>query len=67
MDDRQGIFKPLTDEEAMREEGGENIGRIFRVGEIIKIKDSTFRVKSIKPCELRLKLLSDKQAALVKA
>jgi hypothetical protein len=32
-------------------------GGWFQVGEIVVIKDSRFRVKSIKPTELRLKLL----------
>ncbi len=59
MDDRNGSFQPLSNEEAEREEGGPNIGRIFHVGEIVKVKDSAFRVKSIKPRELSLKLLSD--------
>ena len=63
MDDRHGNFRPLSDKEAMQEEGGPNIGRIFRVGEVVKIKDSTFRVKSIKPQELRLKLLPDPESA----
>ena len=59
MDDGQGNFIPLKDEEAKREQDRGNAGRIFRVGEVVKIKDSTFRVKSIKPKELRLKLLPD--------
>lgn len=32
-------------------------GGIFVVGEILELKGSKFRVKSIKPAELRLKLL----------
>jgi uncharacterized Zn finger protein len=32
----------------------------FRVGEIIEIRDSRFRVKAVKPDELRLKLLPRK-------
>lgn len=37
--------------------------RIFKVGEMVHIKDSFFRIKSIKPDELRLKLLSNEQSA----
>ena len=34
-----------------------NHGGIFRIGETVKLKGSRFRIKSIKPTELRLKLL----------
>jgi uncharacterized Zn finger protein len=34
-----------------------NHGGTFHVGEIITLKSSKFRIKSIKPRELRLKLL----------
>jgi formate dehydrogenase maturation protein FdhE len=37
--------------------------RIFKVGEMVHIKDSFFRIKGIKPDELRLKLLSNEQSA----
>jgi uncharacterized Zn finger protein len=37
-----------------------NHGGWFQVGEIIEIRGSHFRVKSIKPDELRLKLLPRK-------
>ena len=32
---------------------------IFKVGEIIELKGSRFRIKSVKPTELRLKLLKN--------
>ena len=35
-------------------------GGIFVVGEVLELKGSKFRVKSIKPTELRLKLLPKK-------
>ena len=35
-------------------------GGVFALGEILKLKGSKFRVKSIKPTELRLKLLPKK-------
>lgn len=35
-------------------------GGVFVVGEILELKGSKFRVKSIKPTELRLKLLPKK-------
>ena len=38
-----------------------NHDNIFRVGEEVELKGSCFRVKSVKPTELRLKLLRKKQ------
>ena len=35
-------------------------GGVFKVGEEITIRDSVFRIKSIKPKELRLKLMRKK-------
>ena len=37
-----------------------NHGGWFRVDEIVELKGSRFRVKAVKPTELRLKLLSRK-------
>jgi len=34
----------------------------FRVGELIQIKGSVFRVKSVKPTELRLKIVRKQDA-----
>ena len=39
------------------EEAHPNHGGWFRVGDVIVIKGSRFRVKGVKPTELRLKLL----------
>ena len=36
-------------------------GGWFHVGEILTVKGSKFRVKSVKPTELRLKLLPKKE------
>jgi hypothetical protein len=64
MDTGNGKFEMLqaaTDElEAKKkalEEEYPNHGGWFTVGEIIVIRESRFRVKAVKPTEIRLKLL----------
>lgn len=47
----------LQAEKQSLEEKYPNRGGWFTVGEIIEIRGSKFRVKSVKPTELRLKLL----------
>ena len=56
MDTGEGRFKPLTKKEIV-ELDRDQLGYVFYIGEEVKVKDSLFRVKSIKPTELRLKLL----------
>ena len=59
MDSGKGNFIPFdkpSDEKALKEKYPLH-GGTFRVGETVELKGSTFRVKSIKPTELRLKLL----------
>ena len=59
MDTGQGKFKPVVDEaqKAVLERKFPDHGSIFQVGEMVRLKDSVFRIKSIKPTELRLKLV----------
>jgi uncharacterized Zn finger protein len=60
MDTGNGYFEKL---ENLKEEFNNlkqkhpNHGGIFKVGEKIELKGSIFKIKSIKPTELRLKLL----------
>jgi len=59
MDSGEGRFEQFdnpTQEADLREQFPLH-GGIFKVGEHIELKGSKFRVKSIKPTELRLKLL----------
>ena len=59
MDSGEGRFEPFDNEaqkETLKELYPLHAG-IFKVGEHVEIKGSRFRVKSIKPTELRLKLL----------
>lgn len=75
MDDGKGNFKvvnAISDDDLRRrmeqlESKYPNHGGWFRVGEIVELKGSTFRVKSVKPGELRLKLLSKKKVAAINA
>ena len=71
MDTGKGRFEPLPGEaeteaeiqqmmEAM-EKKHPNHGGWFKVGEVVELKGSRFRVKSVKPTELRLKLLPRKE------
>ena len=59
MDSGKGRFEPFDKplEEAALKERFPLHGGTFRVGEQVELKGSKFRVKSIKPTELRLKLL----------
>lgn len=59
MDSGKGNFVPFdvpSDLAALKEQYPLH-GGTFKVGEIVELKGSKFRVKSIKPKELRLKLL----------
>ena len=51
------IFENAEIEEAGLKKQFPKHGGIFKVGEEVELKGSRFRVKSIKPTELRLKLL----------
>lgn len=59
MDDGKGTFVPFETEEELTKLCIENPfhGGWFRVGEEVVLKGSRFRVKAVKPTELRLKLL----------
>lgn len=59
MDTGNGHFKMLDGIQELEERtrGMARHGGIFTVGEEIELKGSRFRIKSIKPNELRLKLL----------
>ena len=65
MDTGKGIFEQIqaTGEEELEkmkkalEERYPNHGGWFREGEIIEIRGSKFRVKAVKPTEIRLRLL----------
>jgi uncharacterized Zn finger protein len=61
MDNGQGKFemlnKPTQEKINKMEADNPDHGGWFRVGEVVELKGSRFRVKSIKPTELRLKLL----------
>ena len=61
MDNGEGRFKMLEDLDIKTLKNARlefpNHGGIFTVGEIVILKGSRFRVKSIKPTELRLKLM----------
>jgi uncharacterized Zn finger protein len=63
MDTGKGKFKEfqaMEELENLKQEFPKH-GGIFKVGEIVELKGSRFRVKSIKPTELRLKLLPKNQ------
>nr|MBC8360894.1 hypothetical protein [Candidatus Desulfatibia profunda] len=61
MDNGEGRFKMLEDLESETLKNAHrkfpNHGGVFTIGEIVTLKGSRFRVKSIKPTELRLKLM----------
>ena len=65
MDDGKGKFRFAEEEteDAMRklEAFHPEHGGWFRVGEEVELKGSRFRVKAVKPTELRLKLLPRKK------
>ena len=59
MDSGNGNFIPFDkpeDEEALKEKYPFH-GGTFKLNETVELKGSKFRVKSIKPTEIRLKLL----------
>ena len=63
MDTGRGEFEMFDNiEEDLKElrEKYPKHGGVFKVGEEITIRDSIFRIKSIKPKELRLKLMRKK-------
>jgi len=63
MDTGEGRFQMFDDIETDLKELREKYpksGGVFKVGEEITIRDSIFRIKSIKPKELRLKLMRKK-------
>ena len=54
--DKTAIYR--TEQEMKKlEEKYPNHGGWFHVGQIVEVEGSSFRVKSVKPTELRLKLL----------
>ena len=60
MDTGEGYFHKIESLEKELQEAKQEFpehGGIFSIGEELEIKGSKFRVKSIKPTELRLKLL----------
>lgn len=60
MDTGNGTFTQLVEEAAAMkslEAEHPNHGGWFQIGDIVKLNGSTFRIKAIKPTELRLKLL----------
>ena len=59
MDTGNGEFRTFFEAEELDDLKSEfpHHGGVFKVGETVELKGSRFRVKSIKPTELRLKLL----------
>lgn len=62
MDSGEGRFVPVSDAlkealQSMPDNELSTLANVFKVGETLIMKQSRFRVKSIKPKELRLKLL----------
>jgi len=59
MDDGQGAFVQFETKEELAKLQRKNPlhGGWFRVGEEVELKGSRFRIKAVKPTELRLKLL----------
>lgn len=70
MDTGQGRFEQISaaNEEELKRKMSEleskfpDHGGWFREGEVIEIRGSKFRVQSVKPNQLRLKLLQRKEA-----
>jgi uncharacterized Zn finger protein len=66
MDTGEGKFEMFENDEEVKKRMHElwnrypKHGGVFKVGEEVELKGSRFRVKSIKPNELRLKLLPKK-------
>ena len=59
MDTGNGMFEML-DKKQVDNLPKEDANNLFRIGEIVKIKQSRFRVHAIKPRKLILKLLPKK-------
>jgi len=59
MDTGKGHFAPFATEAELRdlEKTYSLHGGVFRKGEIVELKGSRFKIKTISPKELRLKLL----------
>ena len=59
MDSGQGKFVEIENDDHLEDlkESYPFHGGIFKVGEVVELKTSKFRIKSIKPTELRLKLI----------
>ena len=63
MDTGKGYMEKFDDEIQLNERIAEleklkeKVGSIFRVGEIIEIKDSRFKIRSIGKREMRLRLM----------
>jgi len=59
MDTGEGYFEVADNIQELEEKARELVGHggIFTVGEEVELKGSLFRVKRVKPKELRLKLL----------
>ena len=55
---QEGYLKPISDDEA-KELMAEsiNVPGLFHVGQILEVNGGWFRVKSVKPKELRLKAI----------
>lgn len=68
MDTGKGRFDMMEAQEAerLKQLFPQTANRIFKVGELVHIKDSFFRIKSLKPTEMRLKLLSNDQSAVAR-
>ena len=69
MDTGEGVFRMVNDEALSKplkqrviKPAGNPNPNLFSVGEEVELKGSLFRVKSIKPTELRLKLLKRRKA-----
>lgn len=65
MDSGKGHFDHFENEAKLNERMEklvglrEKVGSIFRVGEILEIKDSRFKIRSIGKREIRLRLMKD--------
>jgi len=56
MNNGEGKFVPVTDEIRGNSSEAQRKGW-FSVGDLVTLRGSKFRIKSVKPTELRLKLL----------
>ena len=63
MDTRRGHFEEFKDSQELNQRVAElerlreKVGSIFQVGEIVTIKDSRFKIRSIGKREMRLRLM----------